>query len=313
MEPAPGNDTIPGSADPFQRVLVELRSQREARPSWWLLPVTAVAFFAVARIDLALLDVAVFAAAIAFHELGHFVAMRVIGYRDVRVFFLPFVGAATTGKREDATAWERVVVSLAGPVPGILSAVVLTVGLDGSQFAAVHRAVAALLVINAFNLLPFEPLDGGRVVSTLLFSRGRWHETAFGVASGLALVLFGIALSSVLLSLFGLFALLLAPGRHKLRVDALSVADRFPGLGGRIESNDEETLRALYNQAMRVFHGRAASPRVVATRMRAIHQRAMQKPGGLATTVLGMMGYGLSLVLAIGTAAMFVVRQRGGW
>lgn len=32
-----------------------------------------------------------------FHELGHYVAMRLFGYRDVRMFFVPFFGAAVSG------------------------------------------------------------------------------------------------------------------------------------------------------------------------------------------------------------------------
>jgi hypothetical protein len=41
---------------------------------------------------------------VAVHELGHYVAMILVGYRDVSMLFVPVVGAATTGTREDAEA-----------------------------------------------------------------------------------------------------------------------------------------------------------------------------------------------------------------
>src|SRR5262245_26006745 len=33
-----------------------------------------------------------------FHEAGHWVAMRAFGYRNLRMFFIPFLGAAVSGR-----------------------------------------------------------------------------------------------------------------------------------------------------------------------------------------------------------------------
>lgn len=117
------------------------------------------------------------------HELGHYAAMRAFGYRDLSIFFLPLLGAAATGRKDTAPPWQQLVILLAGPVPGLLLA--LAGGL--AYFAAVGSAGAATLppwalsfalecivialVVNALNLLPIMPLDGGRIAELLFFAR----------------------------------------------------------------------------------------------------------------------------------------------
>jgi hypothetical protein len=57
-----------------------------------------------------------------FHELGHYAGMRLFGYRDVRMFFIPFFGAAVSGKRGGVARGKRgscccSVLSRASPSP----------------------------------------------------------------------------------------------------------------------------------------------------------------------------------------------------
>ncbi len=66
-----------------------------------------------------LMDIAIIVVVLFIHELGHFFAMRYFSYSDTSIFFLPF-GAVTLGKKEKRSAWEEYVVSLAGPLPGII-------------------------------------------------------------------------------------------------------------------------------------------------------------------------------------------------
>src|SRR5437764_1045470 len=58
-------------------------------------------------------------AVLLFHELGHFVGMVGLGYRDVRMFFLPLFGAAVSGRRGGGSQTREAIVLLLGPVPGI--------------------------------------------------------------------------------------------------------------------------------------------------------------------------------------------------
>lgn len=105
---------------------------------------------------------------IAIHEGGHALAMRAAGYRDVNVFFVPMVGALTVGRDVGATVRQRLSVLFAGPVPGLWLAVVLLL-LKPSIGPVLWLKPLALgfLSINALNLLPITPFDGGRAVETL--------------------------------------------------------------------------------------------------------------------------------------------------
>jgi hypothetical protein len=45
--------------------------------------------------------------------------MRIFHYRDVRMFFIPFFGAAVSGRHYNIAGWKKAVVSMMGPVPAL--------------------------------------------------------------------------------------------------------------------------------------------------------------------------------------------------
>ena len=106
-----------GQAIEFRRWLSESRLQ-----SRWtalrLLLVTIAAFVLTLRQTITPSRIAILVGVILVHELGHYVAMRAYGYRDVRIFFIPFLGAATAGTPMGISPVRRGIVSLAGPLPG---------------------------------------------------------------------------------------------------------------------------------------------------------------------------------------------------
>lgn len=108
--------------------------------------------------------------ALLFHEGGHFLAMRAFGYRDSQVFFIPFLGAATTGQKPDATVAQEMIVLLAGPVPGLVLGGLLMILLPifGLTGGFGDQLVLMLVAINLLNLLPVFPLDGGRILHRLI-------------------------------------------------------------------------------------------------------------------------------------------------
>jgi Zn-dependent protease len=54
------------------------------------------------------------------HEAGHWVAMRLFKYRNLRMFFIPMFGAAVMGRHWNVPGWKKALVSLAGPLSGII-------------------------------------------------------------------------------------------------------------------------------------------------------------------------------------------------
>jgi hypothetical protein len=79
------------------------------------------------------------------------------------------------------------------------------------------------LIINCFNLLPFFPLDGGRFLYLVIFSRNRYLELVFKIFAALALMLVGYALGAWLLALLGVFGLLAVKIPYKLSTIAMHV------------------------------------------------------------------------------------------
>src|SRR5260221_4603630 len=99
--------------------------------------------------------------------------MLTFGYRDLKILFLPFIGAVAIGKRRNVPTYQRVIVALLGPLPGLF----LGIGLYGllrhtpSENAPLaNEFMWTLLGLNFFNLLPIMPLDGGQVLHALFFS-----------------------------------------------------------------------------------------------------------------------------------------------
>lgn len=120
-------------------------------------------------------------AAVSFHEAGHAAAMRMLGYRDVHVFFVPLLGAMTVGRPAATTVRDRLAVLLAGPVPGLWVAVVLLAIHQAYAPAGVLRISAlTLLILNGLNLLPFTPLDGGRALEALTRPESLWRIVVHG-------------------------------------------------------------------------------------------------------------------------------------
>lgn len=148
----------------------------------------------------------VLAGVLAFHEAGHAVAMRAFGYSDVRVFFIPFFGAATSGRRNAGPAWRDGVVLLLGPVPGIVAGAVLSAFVDDTKSTLGYTA-STLAILNGFNLLPVLPLDGGRLFELVIFGRHRLAAAGASLLSAAAFVAWGASDQSLFLAAIGVFQL----------------------------------------------------------------------------------------------------------
>lgn len=106
-----------------------------------------------------------------FHEAGHYIAMRWFGYRNVTMFFVPFLGAAVSGRHFNISPWKKAFVYLAGPAPGIVLALPLMITGLMMQQRWLFQLGAMALLLNLLNLLPIMPLDGGWIVHLTLLRR----------------------------------------------------------------------------------------------------------------------------------------------
>ncbi len=139
------------------------------------------------------------------HEMGHFIAMKVFGYNGVNMFFIPLIGAMVTGEKDRISQSQRAIIILAGPVPGVLIgcgiiAYAQTIGHTGAAVAGFM-----FLLINVLNLLPLDPLDGGKLIETLFFSSNEKIKQVFLIASVVTMVVAGVFFQMYLLAFLGLY------------------------------------------------------------------------------------------------------------
>ncbi len=137
--------------------------------------------------------------ALLIHELGHLIAMKAFGYRDVQLFFIPFFGAAVAGLETNPSGTRRAIVSLSGPFPGIVIGIVCTLLFHATGMEWFKHGARMFLLLNAFNLLPFVPLDGGRYLEAVLFARRPILRALSDVLAVVALAALAYLLRSIVL------------------------------------------------------------------------------------------------------------------
>lgn len=128
-----------------------------------------------ANVALSTVSVIVFFASVLAHELSHSVMARQLGIpvEDITLFLF---GGVTKTKMEATTPRDEFLVAIVGPLTSLAIAGVLWVVLQlvqGDTATPVHFAIGYIawlnLLLGVFNLAPGMPLDGGRVLRSILW------------------------------------------------------------------------------------------------------------------------------------------------
>lgn len=130
---------------------------------------------------------------IAIHEYGHVAAFRAMGHTDARYRLVPFLGGVAISRKVPKNQLSDFYIVFMGPgimlMPLAVSGVVAhTVGGQIGYFANVMFAITG--AINFFNLLPFWPLDGGRMTRGLLYTVSPWLADRVTLLMSLGLAVF---------------------------------------------------------------------------------------------------------------------------
>ena len=196
---------------PYQQILAEIDSQQIRKKRWAknisVFLISLLIFFQLGLFSQGWESVLYLVLVLLIHEAGHLLGMRLFGYRNMQMLFIPFFGAAVSGESRNVPTYKKAVVSLLGPLPGIIIGCVLLLMFAATGFQSYWSLAIMFLFINIFNLLPFYPLDGGRFLYFIIFSRHRYLELLFRIFAALALIVAGIYLNSWLLALLGVFNL----------------------------------------------------------------------------------------------------------
>lgn len=142
-------------------------------------------------------------AVLIIHEGGHFLFMKLYRYENVRMLFLPLMGAFVHGHKESYRQRESLMVVIAGPFPGIIIGVALWLLGFNYQVGWMVETAMLLFVVNILNLLPILPLDGGRMLSILFFEKIELFQVIFSFISSLALIGIGYFMGWYVIMVFG--------------------------------------------------------------------------------------------------------------
>lgn len=218
-------------------------------------------------------------AVLLIHELGHYLMMKLFGYEDVRMLFVPLMGAFVHGQKEEYRQRQSIVVILAGPLPGIVVGCVLWYfGVTRNSEWMVDSAFL-FWMLNVINLLPLLPLDGGRLLSVLFFGKTELTQLIFSFISSVLIIVVGFWLQSYLLMAFGFLMGFQVRSMHRrylihraLRDSEViyettwgnlsdrayhfikgEVIEHTPGLRRFIEQSEEDTTRIVAGEVNNVL------------------------------------------------------------
>lgn len=137
------------------------------------------------------------------HEAGHFLTMKLFNYKKVKLLFVPFMGAFVSGEKDNVSQTQRLLVILMGPLPGVIIGFVMLYFGDLNQDKFLVTAGLLFLTINILNLVPIDPLDGGKVLETLFFNNQGKIKLYFAFVSSLFMIGIGYYYSWFILMAFG--------------------------------------------------------------------------------------------------------------
>jgi Zn-dependent protease len=217
--------SIEGEVKRFKDSRTILRSGRSTNSTqFFTFLVSILLFLLISDQRLSWHDLVLLTAVILLHELGHILGMFIFRYKDLKILFVPMLGALASGTRDKAPVYQRVIILLLGPMPGIILGAALLLLDLGYNHQSYLSAAIMLLTVNGFNLLPIMPLDGGQIMNLLVFSRYPILEGAYIALGAFALLAFGAFANSSLLCILG--ALLLLGVRDGIRRRRLLIAIR---------------------------------------------------------------------------------------
>jgi Zn-dependent protease len=298
-------------------VMVELDKLQEQKPGWksaiWVLLGSLVLFVAAGAAQWNWKFTLWLIPTLFIHESGHWLAMRGFKYRNLRMFFIPFFGAAVTGRNWNVPGWKKVLVSLAGPLPGIALGAVATIFGLVLHKPWLNEAALILLIVNGFNLLPVLPLDGGHVFHAILFCRNRWLDGAFRIVAILGLLGMTALGSGRLLMYLAIFMAISLPVAFKLAkvTDKLRATPLPPPLPSE-DRIPTQTAQAIITE-IKAALPKGAGKKAIAQHTLNVFETLNAKPPGVWASIglLAAHAGGFLTVVLFGT--LLVIAQHGGF
>ena len=303
----------------YRNVSEEINKQKKQKSylkNLAILVISLLVFFQLGILYWDLKNVLLILVVLVVHESGHFLGMKIFGYKNVQMFFIPLFGAAVAGTSRNIATWKKAIVTLLGPLPGIAISIFLFIAYLISSQKIYYEAGTMFLILNLLNLLPIVPLDGGRFLNEVLFSRNRYIELAANILAAGAFLIAGFGLNSWVLKILGFLNLFtlqytfkLATAAKQMRRDLMEQdkAERAEVLERQVEEEiPEGFLKKMISWIYKNMPG-PMRPKVAATTALQMWERVSVSPPKWGATaallVLFCMGYLISF-LSLGALAV---------
>jgi Zn-dependent protease len=204
---------------------------------------------------------------LAFHEYGHVHAMRRAGLQVRGIYFIPLLGAAAVTEDTWRSRAEQARIALAGPIWGLgLTLVAAAVdAATGYAHPFLGVIVAWWALVNLFNLLPVNPLDGGRVLAAIGYSLHSSFGVVLSASMFVAALVLAWAFDITLLAIVGAIGLLEFVGevggalRFRRLTSSSRIADLSPAGLATLKGLARPSLSEEADQAYFHFEMRQAS------------------------------------------------------
>jgi Zn-dependent protease len=196
-------DPIPD--EPITELLKPELEEPKAKMNVWLKSLSSLALYLIVGYFFFKQNwtlVLILTGVVIFHELGHFLAMKIYRYQELGIFFIPLMGAYVSGKKQEVSQKQSAVILMAGPVPGIIIGLMLHFLSGYFDIRLLEMTAWILIYLNLLNLLPVYPLDGGQLLHRLFLDDYNIIGKIFVVISAALLAYFAWRISFYPLLLF---------------------------------------------------------------------------------------------------------------
>jgi Zn-dependent protease len=175
IEMAYAADSVPG--DPSPAMAFQASQAPPAPPKTFTVSRNSVLISLIAVASFAYMwgwqFALIVAGIIMIHELGHALAMILVGIPVKGVYLVPFFGGAAVAAAPYRSEGQAGFVALMGPGFSLLSTIALGIAAQQTAIPLLFKAAHISAIINLVNLAPIIPLDGGRVIHSVLLSFDR--------------------------------------------------------------------------------------------------------------------------------------------
>lgn len=296
--------SVTADVEAFERVVQA--EQTTTSNSWMvktLLFVGSVLLFAVTfGLTLSWKTMLILLGVLFIHELGHLAGMMLFGYRDRQILFIPFLGAVTVGKKDNATTLEKVTIYLLGPVPGVILGFISMYLYFTTERAIFYEVGILAIIVNYLNLLPVLPLDGGRVVEALIFIRFPRLKFFFMLFNVGVLLMAGMFIKDKILLFLGISFAISLPAQWRIATAGHAVRQQLPR-----DASRKDLLKTIFHTFSQPQFKHLMSGDRVALAKLILTDLSGSLPN-FKTVMLGLTIYVLALVLPFGVTLLGAVK-----